>query len=88
MTDIEICQRKMLYPLPTPEHAARRGACPRTTSDQGATRVDRPVQAATPKTQGLTTMTSELLYFAGQFQRWVNQLVARHLEAEAAKFVR
>jgi hypothetical protein len=88
MTDIEICQRKMLYPLPTPEHAARRGACPRTTSDQGAARVDRPVQAATPKTQGLTTMTSELLYFAGQFQLWVNQLVARHLEAEAAKFVR
>jgi hypothetical protein len=33
-------------------------------------------------------MTSELLYLAGQFQLWVNQLVARHLEAEAAKFVR
>jgi hypothetical protein len=84
MTDIEICQCDMLYPLPTPEHAARRGACPKTTSDQGAARVDRPVQ----KTPGFTTMTSELLYFAGQFQLWVNQLVARHLEAEAAKFVR
>jgi hypothetical protein len=88
MTDIEICQCDMLYPPSTPEHAARRGACPRKTSDQGAARVDRPVQAATPKTQGLTTMTSELLYLAGQFQLWVNQLVARHLEAEAAKFVR
>jgi len=33
-------------------------------------------------------MTSELLYLAGQFQLWVNRLVARHLEAEAAKFVR
>jgi hypothetical protein len=33
-------------------------------------------------------MTSELLHLAGEFQRWVNQLVARHLEAEAAKFVR
>jgi hypothetical protein len=40
------------------------------------------------KTLGFTTMTSELLYLAGQFQLWVNQLVARHLEAEAAKFVR
>jgi hypothetical protein len=33
-------------------------------------------------------MTSEILYLAGQFQLWVNQLVARHLEAEATKFVR
>lgn len=33
-------------------------------------------------------MTSEILYLAAQFQRWVNQQVARRLEAEAAKFVR
>jgi hypothetical protein len=25
MTDIEICQRKMLYPFPTPEHVAEEG---------------------------------------------------------------
>jgi len=33
-------------------------------------------------------MTSEILYLAAQFQRWVNQQVARHLEAEASKFAR
>jgi hypothetical protein len=33
-------------------------------------------------------MTSEILFLAAQFQNWVNQLVARHLEAEAAKFAR
>jgi hypothetical protein len=33
-------------------------------------------------------MTVEILNLAAQFQLWVNQLVARHLEAEAAKFVR
>jgi hypothetical protein len=40
------------------------------------------------KTLGFATMTSEILHLAGQFQLWVNRLVARHLEAEAAKFVR
>jgi hypothetical protein len=39
-------------------------------------------------TEGPTIMTSEILYLAAQFQRWVNQQVARHLEAEAAKFAR
>jgi hypothetical protein len=33
-------------------------------------------------------MTTEILTLAAQFQLWVNQLVARHLEAEAGKFVR
>ena len=33
-------------------------------------------------------MTTEILGLAAQFQLWVNQLVARHLEAEAARFVR
>jgi hypothetical protein len=33
-------------------------------------------------------MTSEIIYLAARFQRWVNQAVARHLEAEAAKFAR
>ena len=33
-------------------------------------------------------MTTEILSLAAQFQLWVNQLVARHLEAEATRFVR
>ncbi len=33
-------------------------------------------------------MTTEIITLAAQFQLWVNQLVARRLEAEAAKFVR
>ncbi|MBI5323531.1 hypothetical protein [Bradyrhizobium sp.] len=88
MTDIEICQHKMLYAFPTPEHAAENGACPRPTSDQGAARVDRPTRPATSKTQGLITMTTEILGLAVQFQLWVNRLVARRLEAQATKFIR
>ena len=33
-------------------------------------------------------MTTEILSLAARFQLWVNQLVARHLEAEAARFAR
>jgi len=33
-------------------------------------------------------MTTEVLHLATQFQVWVNRLVARHLEAQAAKFAR
>ena len=33
-------------------------------------------------------MTTEIVYMAARFQGWVNRLVARHLEAEAAKFAR
>jgi hypothetical protein len=63
-------------------------AMPRKTRDAGATRVDRPQAAATPRTQGFATMATEILHLAAQFQVWVNQLVARHLEAQAAKFAR
>ena len=61
---------------------------PKTKSDEGAAWVGRPVRRQTPKTQRLTTMTTEILSLAAHFQLWVNQLVARHLEAEATKFVR
>lgn len=33
-------------------------------------------------------MTTEILSLAAQFHFWVNRLVARRLEAEAAKFIR
>ena len=61
---------------------------PKTKSDEGAVWVGRPVRRQTPKTQRLMTMTTEILSLAAHFQLWVNQLVARHLEAEATKFVR
>jgi hypothetical protein len=31
-------------------------------------------------------MTAEILYFTAQIHRWLNQRVARHLAAQAAKF--
>ena len=33
-------------------------------------------------------MTTEIFYLTAQFQRWLNQQVARHLEAQASKFAR
>jgi hypothetical protein len=33
-------------------------------------------------------MTVEIFYLAAQLQRWLNQRVARHLEAQAARFSR
>ena len=33
-------------------------------------------------------MTTHLIHLTAQIQRWLNQQVARHLEAQAAKFSR
>jgi hypothetical protein len=33
-----------------------------------------------------TPMTMEIIYLTAQIQRWLNLRVARHLEAQAAKF--
>ena len=33
-------------------------------------------------------MTMEIFYLTAQLQRWLNQRVARHLEAQAAKISR
>jgi hypothetical protein len=33
-------------------------------------------------------MTVEILYLTAQLQRWLNQRVARHLEAQASKLSR
>ena len=61
---------------------------PKTTSDEGAA-LGRPAnEAANLENSRITTMTTEIFGLAAQFQLWVNQLVARHLEAEATKFVR
>lgn len=35
-----------------------------------------------------TTMTIEILHLTEQIQRWLNQQVARHLAAQAAKLAR
>jgi hypothetical protein len=61
---------------------------PKIISDEGAMWVDRPLEAAIPRTLRTKTMTTGILHFGARFQLWVNQLVARHLEAEAAKFAR
>jgi hypothetical protein len=33
-------------------------------------------------------MTAELLYFTARIHHWLNARVARHLAAQAAKFIR
>ena len=33
-------------------------------------------------------MTIEIFYLTAQIHRWLNQQVARHLEAQASKFAR
>ena len=33
-------------------------------------------------------MTTEIFYLTAQIQHWLNQQVARHLEAQAEKFAR
>jgi hypothetical protein len=33
-------------------------------------------------------MTIEIFYLTSQIQSWLNQRVAHHLEAQAAKFIR
>jgi hypothetical protein len=71
MTDIEICQHDMLYPSLTPMDASR-GAFGRSTG--------YPADL-----QRTTAMTIEILYLTTQLQRWLNERVARHLAAQAAK---
>jgi len=74
MTDIEICQRKMLYPIPNARAGASAGLVGRSNGELNLQRTK--------------TMTIEIFYLAAQIQRWLNQRVARHLEAQAAKFTR
>jgi hypothetical protein len=50
--------------------------------------VGRPAIDGSLENSRVYNMTSEILHLATQFQHWVNQLVARRLEAEAAKFAR
>jgi hypothetical protein len=48
----------------------------------------RGLPADRPSAPGLeedTTMAIEILYLTTQIQRWINERVARHLAAQAAK---
>ena len=74
MTDTEICQYKMLYPILTPRAGASAGLAGRSNGEL--------------KLQRTKTMTIEIFYLAAQIERWLNQRVARHLEAQAAKLTR
>jgi hypothetical protein len=67
MTDIEICQRDMLY--------QSRRHC------QGVTWVRSPAKGLEED----FAMTIEIFYLTAQIQRWLNERVARHLAAQAAK---
>jgi len=74
--------------MSTPEHDAQKGHA--KNNKRPGRRAGLPAfHGGKPrKLKGLSTMTTEILSLAAQFQLWVNQLVARHLEAEATRFVR
>ena len=88
MTDIEICQHKVHIQLRRPSMLPQRGHA----EEQEVTRAPRGWPAKEGgdlgNSKGLETMTTGFLYLSGRFQLWVNQLVARHLEAKAGKFAR
>ena len=73
MTDIEICQRDMLYPYSTPLTECHLGLA----NNQRARDLNRT-----------TTMTVEIFYLTAQIQRWLNARVARHLAAQAERLAR
>jgi hypothetical protein len=41
--------------------------------------------ATSPDLKRTTPMTIEILYLTAQIQRWLNERIARHLAAQAAK---
>ena len=47
--------------------------------------VAAPVQASDPDLKRTSAMTVEILYLTAQLQRWLNERIARHLAAQAAK---
>lgn len=69
MTGIEICQRDMLYPPVTSVQSVTGAAGRKPRSGNEEGR----------------TMTTEILYLTIQIQRWLNERIARHLAAQAAK---
>ena len=64
----------MLYPIPTPGFGVRTVSW---TKCHWAGRLEEDF-----------AMTIEILHLTAQIQRWLNLQVARHLEAQAAKFTR
>jgi len=53
----------------------------------GVSRARRPFERRA-NLRRTKTMTIEIFYLAAQIERWLNQRVARHLEAQAAKLTR
>jgi hypothetical protein len=74
MTDIEICQRDMLYQPSTPLMKCHLGLL---MNDRKARDLNRT-----------TAMTIEIFYLTAQIQRWLNARVARHLAAQAERLAR
>ena len=69
MTDNEICQRDMLYPLSTPQNLRHPGSLALSPGDLKRT----------------TAMTIEIIHLTAQIQLWLNARVASILEAQAAR---
>jgi hypothetical protein len=75
----------MLYPFPTPE----RGEIMLKNKKQlRVTGLAGRLNGELLRTRRTKAMTTEIFYLTAQLQRWLNQQVARHLEAQAAKFSR
>lgn len=70
MTDIEICQRDMLYPLPTPLSHYR--------VSPGSLALSRVLAEE-------LAMTTQIIHLAARIEHWLNQSVARHLAAQAER---
>ena len=95
MTDTEICQCEMLYQIPTLEHDPGNVGYRFFREDPAQKQKRAGASAGLAgrsngelNLQRTKTMTIEIVYLAAQLQRWLNQRVARHLEAQAAKFNR
>ena len=91
MTDIEICQRDMLYAILT------LGMVLETRTDAGLHAQKQQRLRRQPGSPAVRTaseleedlaMTAEIFYLTAQIQRWLNLQVARHLEAQASRFSR
>jgi hypothetical protein len=89
MTDIDICQREVHIPPDA------RACCRNDKGHAEEKQVTRAPRGSAGRrdgdpenSKGLTIMTTGIVYLGARFQGWVNRLVARHLEAEAARFAR
>jgi hypothetical protein len=89
MTDIEICQREVHIQFRRPSMLPQRQGHAEEKQVTRAPRGSAGRRDGDPEnSKGLTTMTTGIVYLGARFQGWVNRLVARHLEAKAARFAR